>query len=115
MSGDLAPQWRWNVTANADWARNESVTTTGFSATAAQARLNANDPAFNPYAAFAAGVLTPLADNSTETRTSSADAQLLTCRCTLASSCDTSVTRDLIRVISSASWLRCRRRSSSRR
>lgn len=77
MSGDLAPQWRWNFTANADWARSESTTTTGFSADAAQARLAANDPAFNPYATFAAGVLTPLADDRTETRTSSADAQAL--------------------------------------
>ena len=77
MSGDLAPLWRWNFTANADWARSESVTGTGFSAAAAQARLNANDPAFNPSATFAAGVLTPLADDRTETRTSSADAQAL--------------------------------------
>jgi iron complex outermembrane receptor protein len=77
MSGDLAPQWRWNFTANADWARNESVTGAGFSIAAAQARLVANDPTFNPYAAFAAGVLTALPDDRTETTTSSADAQLL--------------------------------------
>jgi len=77
MSGDLAPQWRWNFTANADWARSESRTGTGFSAATAQARLAARDPAFNPYAPFAAGVLTPLADDRTETRTSSADAQAL--------------------------------------
>jgi uncharacterized membrane protein YgcG len=77
MSGDLAPQWRWNATANADWARSESVTGTGFGAAAAQARLNARDPAFNPYAPFAAGLLTPLADDRTETRTSSADAAFL--------------------------------------
>ncbi|MGQ0659658.1 TonB-dependent receptor domain-containing protein [Sphingosinicella sp.] len=76
MSGDLAPLWRWNFTANADWARNESRTGTGFATAAAQARLLASDPGFNPYAALA-GVLVPLADDRTETRTSSADAQLL--------------------------------------
>lgn len=77
MSGDLAPQWRWNFTANADWARNESVTGTGFGTAPAQARLAANDPAFNPYAAFATGVLTAQPDDRTETTTRSADAQLL--------------------------------------
>ena len=77
MTGDLAPRWRWNFTANYDWSRSESRTGNGFGADAAQARLDADDPAYNPYAALQATLLSPILDDRVESRSENANAQLL--------------------------------------
>jgi hypothetical protein len=54
LNGNFSPKWRWTATANYDRTTSETYTTSGVDATAAQARLDADDPSFNPF-----GALTP--------------------------------------------------------
>jgi hypothetical protein len=49
VNGDALP-WRWSLTGNYDRTTSSSVTTTGFDVAPLQARLNANDATFNPFA-----------------------------------------------------------------
>ncbi|WP_375391570.1 TonB-dependent receptor [uncultured Sphingomonas sp.] len=59
LNGDLH-KWRWNVIANYDNTTSTTLTDTGVDAGGFQARLNANDPTANPFAALPAGALTAL-------------------------------------------------------
>ena len=52
VTGNETP-WNWSVTGSYDHAETQSVTERGFDIGAVQARLNAGDPAFNPFAASA--------------------------------------------------------------
>ncbi|WP_106640142.1 TonB-dependent receptor plug domain-containing protein [Allosphingosinicella vermicomposti] len=52
LNGSEAP-WNWSVTGSYDHSESESLTGRGYDEEAAQARLDAGDPAFNPYAASA--------------------------------------------------------------
>jgi hypothetical protein len=49
LNGDLAP-WRWTFTAAYDHARSESHTDTGLLTAEAQGRIDAGDPALDPFA-----------------------------------------------------------------
>ncbi len=49
VNGDARP-WRWSLTGNYDRVTSRTVTTTGFDVSPVQARLDAGDPAFNPFA-----------------------------------------------------------------
>ena len=51
LNGD-AGRWRWSLTANVDRSESATRTETGVDALAFQARLDANDPTANPYAAL---------------------------------------------------------------
>ncbi|MDF7774297.1 TonB-dependent receptor plug domain-containing protein, partial [Sphingomonas sp. AOB5] len=56
VNGD-AKTWRWSVTGNYDRVTSSSVTDTGFDTAAIQARLDANDPAFNPFGTIPLGLI----------------------------------------------------------
>ncbi len=56
LNGDLKP-WRWSVTGNYDRITSETITGTGFDPAPFQARLDAGDPAFNPFAPIAPTLL----------------------------------------------------------
>lgn len=77
LDGQISPAWRWNFTANYDWSRTLSQTDNGFSFAAAQAALDANSASFNPYGPLAPPLLTAIRDDRVNSRSQSADAQLL--------------------------------------
>ena len=56
LNGDAA-RWRWTVTGNYDHGDNKTATDRGLDQTAYQARISANDPTLNPFAALNAGLL----------------------------------------------------------
>ena len=49
FNGQFGPQWRWSVNANYDRVDSETFTETGFVTSDLQARLDVNDPTFNPF------------------------------------------------------------------
>lgn len=59
LNGDLKP-WRWSMTGNFDRVTSESLTARGFDPLPLQARLDANDPGFNPFAPIPLGQLSVL-------------------------------------------------------
>jgi hypothetical protein len=70
-------RWRWNFTANYDVVKSDTRTDTNLDPAALQARLNANDPAFNPFAPLAAGALAMRPQDRSESTNTSGDAQLV--------------------------------------
>lgn len=53
LDGFLGEDWRWTWSGNYDRVETDTVTGRGFNADPFQARLNAGDPAANPFAALA--------------------------------------------------------------
>jgi hypothetical protein len=49
LNGDITPRWRWSVTGNWDRVENRTLTDTGVDTAFLQSRLDAGDPAFNPF------------------------------------------------------------------
>jgi iron complex outermembrane recepter protein len=74
LNGDLAP-WRWTFTAAYDHARSESHTDTGLLTAEAQGRIDAGDPALDPFARDL--VLAASPGNITSSTNRSANAELI--------------------------------------
>lgn len=70
-------RWRWTFTANYDVVKNSTRTDTNLDPTALQARLDANDPAFNPFATLAGDMLVMRAEDRAESTNTSGDAQIV--------------------------------------
>lgn len=70
-------RWRWNFTANYDIVKSDTRTDTNLDPAVIQARLDANDPAFNPFAPLANSLLVMRQDDRTESTNKSGDAQLV--------------------------------------
>lgn len=62
FGGNLG-QWQWSIIGNFDRIDNETLTDTGVDARGFQARLDANDPTANPFAAFTPGSFEAIAAN----------------------------------------------------
>lgn len=73
LAGDLW-NWRWNFTANYDFARTVTLTDTNADPAALQARLDAGDPAFNPFAPIGEDLLTMRARDRARSTSHSGDA-----------------------------------------
>ncbi|HEY0622878.1 TonB-dependent receptor [Sphingomonas sp.] len=54
LNGDLSPRWRWSVTGNWERSERRTLTDTGVDTLVLQSRLDAGDPAFNPFGAIPA-------------------------------------------------------------
>jgi len=76
MGGDIS-DWRWILTANYDVARTVTRTDTNADPAAIQARLGAGDATLNPFAPIGAGLLVLGPEDRSESRSRSADAQLV--------------------------------------
>lgn len=63
--------WQWSIIGNYDRSDNETLTDVGVDASGFQARLDANDPAANPFGVFAPGSFEPLAANRARSTSSS--------------------------------------------
>ncbi|HTU10324.1 MAG TPA: TonB-dependent receptor [Allosphingosinicella sp.] len=70
-------RWRWNFTANYDIVRSSTLTDTNADPTALQARLDAGDPAFNPFVPIDRTLLTLRPEDRTESTNKSGDAQVV--------------------------------------
>lgn len=60
VNGTTSPwlaSWSWSLQADYLYRENKSVTTTGIDAAAAQARLDADDPGFNPFGPIASSLI----------------------------------------------------------
>nr|WP_310524785.1 TonB-dependent receptor [Polymorphobacter sp.] len=75
FNGRIMP-WAWGLTANYSHAENDTLTDRGISVTAAQARLSAADPAYNPFGPDA--LAGPLIQDRAQSNTETGDAQLVT-------------------------------------
>ena len=76
LAGTVA-EWRWNFTANYDFARTVTLTDTNADPAAIQTRLNAGDPALNPFAAIGPDLLAMSARDRARSTSQSADAQFV--------------------------------------
>ena len=74
LNGDLLP-WRWNFTAAYEHNRIVTRTGTGFDLAALQRRLDAGDPALNPFAAIPNEILTDRPDDRSRSASETADAR----------------------------------------
>ncbi len=70
-------RWRWTFTANYDVVKSSTRTDTNLDPAAIQARLNANDPAFNPFAPLDTSLLVMRPQDRTESTNKSGDAQVV--------------------------------------
>jgi hypothetical protein len=70
-------RWRWNFTANYDIVKSDTRTDTNLDPAAIQARLDANDPAFNPFAPFDSNLLVMRPQDRSESINRSGDAQIV--------------------------------------
>ncbi|WP_395613443.1 TonB-dependent receptor [Allosphingosinicella sp.] len=70
-------RWRWTFTANYDVAKNDTHTDTNLDPSAIQARLNANDPALNPFGTFDPSLLVMRPQDRAQSTNSSGDAQIV--------------------------------------
>jgi iron complex outermembrane receptor protein len=77
LNGDMLP-WRWSFTGNYDLSSSHSRTDTGIDPESAQARLDANDASFNPFAPFSGDLLTPNPRDRARSTTQVANAELVT-------------------------------------
>jgi hypothetical protein len=69
--------WRWTFTANYDVVKTDTRTDTNADPAALQARLDANDPTFNPFAPIGASLLTLRPEDRAESTNKSGDAQIV--------------------------------------
>ncbi|HWT12481.1 MAG TPA: TonB-dependent receptor, partial [Allosphingosinicella sp.] len=74
MNGDIAP-WRWSFTANYDQIRNISHIDTGIDPAALQARIDAGDPAANPFAPLGPDFVAARPADRSRSTSRTADAQ----------------------------------------
>jgi hypothetical protein len=70
-------RWRWTFTANYDLTKSDTLTDTNLDPAAIQARLDANDPALNPFGPLDVGLLTMRPQDRSHSTNSSGDAQIL--------------------------------------
>ena len=70
-------RWRWTFTANYDVVTTDTRTDTNLDPAVLQARLDANDPAFNPFAPLGSGLLTMRPQDRAESTNRSGDAQIV--------------------------------------
>src|SRR5205085_7120484 len=70
-------RWRWSFTANYDLVKSNTRTDTNLDPSAIQARLNANDPALNPFGTLDPGLLLMRPQDRTESTNRSGDAQVV--------------------------------------
>ncbi|HST92939.1 MAG TPA: TonB-dependent receptor, partial [Brevundimonas sp.] len=64
LDGFIGEEWRWTLTGSYDRVETDTVVGRGFAGGPFQARLNANDPAANPFAALQPSAFSPLADDT---------------------------------------------------
>jgi iron complex outermembrane recepter protein len=76
LAGDVA-EWRWNFTANYDFSRTVTRTDTNADPAAIQVRLDAGDPALNPFAPVGPDLLVMNGRDRARSTSQSADAQFL--------------------------------------
>ena len=77
LAGDVA-EWRWTFTANYDFARSVTLTDSNADPAAIQARLDAGDPALNPFAPIGPDLLAhERREDRARSTSQSADAQVL--------------------------------------
>ncbi len=69
--------WRWSFTGNADRTESKTLTDAGVDSASLQARLNAGDPALNPFGQIPADLLVWRAADLARSTVTSADASLL--------------------------------------
>lgn len=74
MNGDILP-WRWTFTAAWEHSRNVSRTGTGFDLAGLQSRLDAGDPALNPFAPLPAGTLAARPDDRSRSASQTGEAR----------------------------------------
>ena len=70
-------RWRWTFTANYDVITSDTRTDTNLDPSAIQARLDADDPAFNPFASIGGSLLTLRAEDRAQSTNKSGDAQIV--------------------------------------
>ena len=70
-------RWRWTFTANYDVVRSNTRTDTNLDPSAIQARLNAGDPALNPFGPLDPSLLVMRAQDRTRSTNRSGDAQVV--------------------------------------
>lgn len=70
--------WGWSLQANYEYGENNSVTTTGIDAAAAQALLDARDPGFNPFGPLPLGLAVNRPDQISKSVTSNASVDFTT-------------------------------------
>ena len=70
-------RWRWNFTANYDLVKTDTRTDTSLDPAAIQARLDANDPSFNPFAPLDPSLLVLRPEDRAQSTNKSGDAQLV--------------------------------------
>ena len=69
--------WRWTLTTNYDIAKSDTRTDTNLDPAAIQARLDANDPAFNPFAPLDGDQLVTRPQDRARSTNTSGDAQIV--------------------------------------
>jgi hypothetical protein len=77
LDGPIATAWRFTFTANYDFSRTVTHTDTNADPAALQARITAGDPSLNPFAPIAAGLITLLPEDRSESVNRTADAQVV--------------------------------------
>ncbi len=70
-------RWRWTFTANYDVVKSNTRTDTNLDPSAIQARLDANDPARNPFGPLDASLLVMRPQDRTRSTNTSGDAQIV--------------------------------------
>jgi hypothetical protein len=70
-------RWRWTFTANYDLVKSDTRTDTNLDPAAIQARLDANDPAFNPFASLDPNLLVMRPQDRAQSTNKSGDAQIV--------------------------------------
>ena len=70
-------RWRWTFTANYDVVKTDTHTDTNLDPSAIQARLNANDPALNPFGPLDPSLLVMRPQDRAQSTNKSGDAQIV--------------------------------------
>ncbi|MDP5280411.1 TonB-dependent receptor [Sphingomonas sp. DG1-23] len=81
VNGDGTPwadSWRWSFQSNYELNTTQSITDNGVDPSAMQARLDAGDPAFNPFAALPASLIRSRPFDTANTRSSTGRIDMLT-------------------------------------
>jgi len=76
LDGNIG-RWRWTFTGNYDLIQTDTRTDTNLDPATLQARLDANDPNFNPFAPLGSSLLVMRPEDRAESTNKSGDAQLL--------------------------------------
>ena len=76
-NGQIGSDWRWSLTGNYDRVDSKTFTENGFDRRPALARLNANDPLFDPRAPFDPNIYTVLPASRGNSSSNTGDIDLL--------------------------------------